>query len=129
MKKIILLLSLFTVGLSAFPRKANPLFVAAYQGDLQRVKELVAGGANIDERNGPEPEWEGWLYDGYVGLTPIYGAIYSRNIDVINFLIEKGADLNAGRVMDPYSSPLAAAIKIFPRIANRLIRHGARFRY
>jgi ankyrin repeat protein len=58
------------------------LGVAAQAGDLTRVKELVALGCPLDE------------FDD-LGKTPLHHAVENEHEDVVAFLIESGADLNA----------------------------------
>jgi hypothetical protein len=57
------------------------LLTAARKGNLAQVKELLAKGANLEAKTRH-------------GLTPLYYAATHGNIDVLNFLIEKGADIN-----------------------------------
>ena len=56
----------------------SELFVAAEKGDLDKVKELVAKGANPD------------LADEY-GDVPINRAAVEGHLDVVKFLVEHGA--------------------------------------
>jgi ankyrin repeat protein len=55
---------------------------AALKGDLDRVRELLAQGHNINERD----EW---------GETPLHRAAQYNSIDVFRYLVEQGADLEA----------------------------------
>lgn len=54
---------------------------AAREGDLNRVRELIADGANLEEQS--------------QGSTPLYGAVVSGHRDVALELIEAGADVHA----------------------------------
>jgi len=130
MKNVILLfLSLTMLHVSAYPTFSvpSPLYTAAKNGDLQNVKELIKNGANIDEHNPSSPEfmWGEEWYNENVNLTPIYGAIDSKNIDVVNFLIQSGANLNAPGNGYHDSSVLMAAADQFPQVFEKLIQHGA----
>ena len=62
----------------------TPVLNAAEQGDLERVKELLKQGHSINER-APRIKW-GW--------TPLIGAVWHRNTNVVHYLIAAGADLN-----------------------------------
>lgn len=57
------------------------LLTAARKGNLAQVKELLAKGANLEAKTRH-------------GLNPLYCAASHGNMDVLNFLIEKGADIN-----------------------------------
>ena len=61
---------------------AGPLHEAAKSGDLDEVKQLVAAGGNVDERDVAE-------------RTPLSWAAEKGNLKVVQFLIDKGADVNA----------------------------------
>lgn len=103
----------------------TPMYIAAIQGNLQEVKDLVASGADINGLNdSAEPEW--WdYYDDHAHLTPLHGAIFGENIEITNFLIGHGADLNPRRG----GSILEAAARHMPTLVDQLIRHGARDGY
>ena len=58
----------------------NPLWLAVQAGDLDRVALLLAANANPDVH--------------YEGTTPLYTACERGNLQVVNALIEGGADLN-----------------------------------
>lgn len=59
--------------------KKKTLHPAAEKGDLELVKQLIAEGSEINQQN----PW---------GLTPLYKAFCSGNDELINYLIEQGAD-------------------------------------
>jgi ankyrin repeat protein len=58
------------------------LHSAAHQGNLARVQELVTGGAHLD------------VFDEG-GKTPLHYAAENDFIDVVRYLIEAGANVNA----------------------------------
>jgi len=137
MRKIALLF-LFLLAANASADDASyhtPLYEAALSGDLQKVKELVGKGANIEERNGDPEMWDEYgsfrssENDRNAGVTPIYGAIYGKHVDVINFLVQSGADLNAVGTSRFDESVLIAAAECVPQLFGELIRHGARAGY
>ena len=59
----------------------TPLSKAAQNGDFDRVKELVNGGEQVNERD----KW-GW--------TPIMWSVYYKYFPITEFLLSKGADPN-----------------------------------
>ncbi|RJG36510.1 ankyrin repeat domain-containing protein [Motilimonas pumila] len=77
--------SLLSLRKPSFFRKNNlpadgVLHEASYQGELDKVKELIAAGANIDFQDSD-------------GATPIMQAIVEGHEDVVLFLIQQGAAL------------------------------------
>ena len=56
---------------------ATPLHVAIYKGDLEFIKELIAFGADVNEKS--------------YGLTPLMIAARYNKVEIIQLLIAKGA--------------------------------------
>lgn len=56
----------------------SPLMTASYYGKMDKVKQLLADGADLNKGN------------------PLYQSIFKNNIDITKLLIEKGADVNKG---------------------------------
>jgi len=56
----------------------SPLCTAIYKGDLATVKKFVEYGANINEESN--------------GMTPLMFAARYNKVDIIKYLLEKGAD-------------------------------------
>ena len=81
----LLLLSLGLGTNVAFGQAQKPkkdLNQAAVDGELDRVKELVSGGADVNSKN-------------RMGMTPLVVAALNNRTAVCEFLIANGADLNA----------------------------------
>jgi ankyrin repeat protein len=84
----LILLGLFALGVS--PRSyaaletvpGNSLCDAAKRGDLAAVTALLDGGLQVDTRNAE-------------GRTALMMAATNRHLDVVTFLLERGADFNA----------------------------------
>ena len=92
---------------------AEPKFdlaLAAVFGELETIKEILREGGNIDKKN-------------EFGETALTAAIGRDNIDVTEYLIQAGANVN---LIGRYSSPLVSAIlkRNVPIVIN-LISHGA----
>lgn len=62
-------------------KSASPLSVASYNGNLHKARMLVEQGKNVDH------------YDGW-GLTPLMWACHYRNYDVVDLLLQNGANPN-----------------------------------
>ena len=79
---------------------ANPVdgfLDASRNGDLSRVKDLLA--------NGADPNWQDIL-DGY---TSLHYAIGSGNESLVRLLIERGADIEHSKNV-VYTTPLGTAV-------------------
>ena len=88
----------------AVPLAAATLHQAVQSGSLERVKQLVAAGADVNERDA-------------LGSTPLHDAAWNGSVEIAAWLIEHGAEVNA-RHTEGGSEPLAYAV-----IKNDL-RHG-----
>lgn len=60
--------------------KISPFHMAIVKGDFETVKRLVGFGADVNEKASN-------------GLTPVMFAARYNKVDILRFLIEKGADL------------------------------------
>jgi len=75
----------FAVLLLAGPIAAADLRQAVQSGNLEAVREEVARGANVNEREG-------------MGATPLHDAAWSGQLEIAAFLIEHGAEVRAKHV-------------------------------
>lgn len=89
----------------------SQLNLAAYRGDIQAVKQLVAQGANV---NTP----------GLLGGPPLQSAASQGHLVVVQFLIEHGADPNITAFMDG-TALMTAAGGGRSDIVEYLLDHGA----
>jgi ankyrin repeat protein len=89
------------------------LHFAAQDGSLQRVKELLANGYDIN------------AFDE-IGKTPLHYAVESERFEVASYLIEHGADVNAHHEPTIGNTPLReVAGSCSLRMARLLIDAGA----
>jgi hypothetical protein len=72
------------------------LLTASRKGNLAEVKALLGKGANIEAKTRH-------------GITPLFYAASHGNVDVLNYLIEKGADIN---VRDSFYKASALAFTV-----------------
>ncbi|MFC4714162.1 M48 family metallopeptidase [Planococcus dechangensis] len=72
----------------------TPLMEAAGEGDLAGVEQALADGEDIDAKDAE-------------GADALMYAMYSGNVDIVNTLIDAGADVNS---VDDYSTVLATAV-------------------
>ena len=87
------------------PSPARELVEAAFRGDLEAVRCLLDSGARVDEPDG-------------LGKTALHAAIEGANVDVIAFLIDRGANVN-GAPGDEWT-PLFHAIDVEGDAASQL---------
>ena len=75
----------------------NEFIDAAKNGDLNRVKEAIKEGVNINARN--NYGYTALMYAVYQGRSHIFKITNTNNdyLDIIKLLIENGADVNAKR--------------------------------
>ena len=86
MKKLTLCLSLFAYSTVLMAQPAKPdlsIVDVAAKGDLEKVKAQLAAGTDINERAGEHDS------------TALHAAAYYGKLEIVRFLIEKGADMNA----------------------------------
>ena len=89
--------------------EAGPLHDAAKAGDVDQIKHLLAGGADINQSTGL--------------ATALYYAIQENHSDAAVFLIERGADVNAASIG---GTPLhAASAEGLTTVVDLLLAHGA----
>ena len=99
-------------------KKNKSLFEAVKKADVEQVKLLIAGGADVDAKWGDTSTKE---EEKTADNTPLCYAVDANNMDLVKLLVEAGADVNAGRW-----PPLCAAVDANnTAIAEYLIDHGA----
>jgi ankyrin repeat protein len=77
--------------------RETPLYIAAFNNELDLVKILIAAGANVNEENGKENE------------TALHAAAKYGYVDVLQLLLQHGANINART--SRMETPLFAAAK------------------
>jgi len=86
--------------------------MAAQSGILVEVKQLIIGGHDVNQR------------DEKYGFTPLHQAVFFGHGEIVEYLIARGADVNAKN--DAGSTPLYLAKgKGHKEIAALLTQHGA----
>ena len=75
----------------------EPLYEASKEGKIDEVKNLLAEGANINSTT------------DYYSETPLHFAAENSQTEVVELLIDKGADLNAKAKWE--RTPLHGAVK------------------
>jgi len=99
------------IVLSASGTTTTDLLDAAENGDLNKIKTLIQGGANIEVKGDNE-------------FTPLIYAAYNGYLDIVKYLVEKGANLEAKG--DHGETPLIwASHKDNSDVVKYLIEKGA----
>jgi len=86
------------------------LMFAARAGDLASARLLVAAGANVDDA-------DAW------GVSATTLAAHAGHRDLVDFLLDRGADANAARA--GFSALHAAIMRRDERMVSALVAHGA----
>jgi ankyrin repeat protein len=94
-KKAALLLFFLFVTHSAFAQNAE-IHKAAYNGDINKVRELLQKGVKPDERDS-------------FGGTALHAAMFQKNIQIVKLLLQNGFDINAQGTQNGYT-PLHDAV-------------------
>ncbi|KAI9305459.1 ankyrin repeat-containing domain protein [Cunninghamella echinulata] len=90
-------------------KKSNDnIWVAAGDGQLKRVKELIEAGSNANEK------------DEY-GYTPIHAAVSYNQKDVLEYLLSHGGDAN----VEDFDKDTPLYVCETVEMAKFLIKHGA----
>ena len=95
------------------PDPLEPFFTLCGHGTADDVRAALAGGAPVDGRN-------------FAGLTPLHKAVTNNGFDVVQVLVEAGADVNACGTGRFHESVLHSAIWTKdPRVIQLLLERGA----
>lgn len=97
---------------SAGPLGDAYLLDAARVGDLDQVMKLVAQGHNVN-------------HEARDGETPLSAAAQGKRLEVAQFLLEKGADVNHRNSLGGDTPLMAAAKSGNVEMAKLLLEHGA----
>ena len=68
-------------------RPHTELSKAAYYGHNDQARQLIEAGTDLNEQNR--------VYPGYVDFTALMWAVIGNNEELIKYLVESGADINA----------------------------------
>lgn len=89
----------------------STLVQAAIHGDLERVRELVSGGADVNET-----DQYGWL--------PVHRAAANNRDDVVSYLLAAGSAIEA-RGTDAWTPLHLACVSCSARAVTALVKGGA----
>jgi ankyrin repeat protein len=98
---------------AAAPAQQPALWLAARWGRTQEVRQRLLGGANIEERSGH-----------LIASTPLQVAVRGGHTDVVQVLLEHGADVSAD-CCNRYTPLHVAAIYGHAELVMLLFQHGA----
>ncbi|EAW11191.1 NACHT and Ankyrin domain protein [Aspergillus clavatus NRRL 1] len=95
------------LGLGKYPDDWSALHILAFFGIAEKFKRLLVQGGQVDAR------------DNFLQITPLHCAAYRGNDDMVEFLLENGADGNA--ITDNGSTALHLATEYGQRKAMKLL--------
>ena len=81
MKKILIILILISINLYSLTKNEEDFFKASIEGDINKVKELLALGIDINIQDEE-------------GNTALMYASYKEHIEIVKELIKSGANVN-----------------------------------
>lgn len=158
-RNVLFFLIVLTVGISQYAfatgtdnHHTTPLMRAAYDGDLNTMRQLISGRADVNEvnsvgfsalfyaagatRTGPKPKGSTDAVNLLIkhaakvnaksnnGYTALMAACDNENVESVASLIANGADVSA--LTTDGKSPLdIAATRLQPKIVTLLVEHGA----
>jgi uncharacterized protein len=93
----------------------TPLMIAALEGDLGAVNDLLSGGARLNAKDN-------------VGRTALMFAVVNSHPKIVNALLNAGAHVNA-RAHDGSTALMLAAMNGDAEIVQVLLSHGAKTGY
>jgi hypothetical protein len=109
--RLLLLASVLLTGCGFLPSSVSPLINAVRSGDIGKIHELAASGANLDEPGGVN----GW--------TPLMHAIHKDQLPSVRTLLELDADVN--RSAGGTTPLIMAAGYGYTDIVEALLKAGA----
>lgn len=90
----------------------SPFLLAAYRGNNEVAKLLIERGADIQTC--------------YAEGSAIYGVIYKNNIEILDFMLKKGLNVNDTCQFSQFGTPLTFAMSLRRYdIIERLLEHHA----
>jgi ankyrin repeat protein len=129
---VIRLLAEAGADMESSDERGTALQSALSQGCRDVVEELVKQGANVNAEPNPQPDL-GWviytedewplLVGDTVGTRPLYLAVCGWSPEVVEFLLDHGAEINA--LSFGWSALHAAVVKPDRRMVELLLRRGA----
>lgn len=111
----------------------NDLINAAWKGDLAKVKDLIKPngvGVNCLGINSIRPTYKRTVLRPIILMprleTALYNAAYAGHLDIVNFLLENGADVNAAvQLRGERDNPLFAAVREgHETVVERLLKNS-----
>lgn len=112
-KAVLALTILATTAIPAISQNQTALTQAARSGDAKLVKQLLAQGVDINEKN-------------VLGFTALMVAALNQQKPVVDVLLAEGADVNVTRAESGYTALLAAVTGTNTGILKALIKNGAK---
>src|SRR5262249_59455526 len=115
-------------GCSGCSGRQQPIFDAARQGDLDKVKMLLNADSSLLMARERIPARGRSLLPTYTGWTPMHCAAEGGHVPVIDFLAERGADVNFANDVADNQRPRHPAAGRGPASAvAKLLARGADF--
>lgn len=92
----------------------NPLFIAVDNNDINEVKNLIARGADVNEKD-----------ENYDDITSLFLAVENGNLEIVQYLLDFGAKVNK-RDEEKQTPLMRLDEDATPELVRILIKHGAK---
>jgi ankyrin repeat protein len=93
-------------------RRGDELIRTAMSGDVVKVRQLVADGADVNFAN-------------RLGVTALMVAAQWNRPEIVHFLLSKGADVEAEETSSRCNALMFACLSGNPEIVSLILKHGA----
>jgi hypothetical protein len=103
-----------TMGLMVSVQYANELFEAVSSNELEKVKNLIAGGANVNAKD-----------ENYSHITPLFVAVENGNVEIAETLLIFGAKVNA-KDYNKQTPLMRLDEDTTPELVSLLLNYGAK---
>jgi len=105
------------MGLMVSTSYVSPMHLAVSNNDLEAVRDLIAKGANVNEKD-----------ENYSSITPLFIAVENGNTEMVETLLNFGARVNF-KDQNKQTPLMSMDEDATPELVRLLIKHGAKINF